>query len=431
MPDSRFEPRSHTDRPVRVLYSFPHKLGAARICSTAWHQVDGLAGAGANVTVFTGSICRAVSENVRLRTTLSWNPWKKLRIPYRLLGRMRACALHDWLVASQLRALVGKIDVVHVWPLAAMRTIVEAKRLGLVTVLERPNAHTRYAYEVVRKECQKLGVSMPSGHEHAYNAAVLAHEEAEYELADWLLCPSDFVARTFVNYGFAAEKLLRHQYGFNDKLFFPEANTAPNKNGLTVLFAGGCAPRKGLHYALDAWIQSESHKNGTFLIAGEFIPGYRELLRAQLAHPSVQVLGHRSDLPDLMRRSDILILPSIEEGSALVTSEARGCGCVLLVSDAAGAICEHGENALVHSVGDVQTLTRHLNLMNEDRGLLLRLRAASLKTIHEITWSAAGRKLLLAYQQARTKTDLQETGARAGAGWQNQAVSDSMTEPKS
>ena len=43
-----------------------------------------------------------------------------------------------------------------------------------------------------------------------------------------------------------------------------------------------------------------------------------------LAHPSVQVLGHRTDVPELMRNSDILVLPSIEEGSALVTSEARG-----------------------------------------------------------------------------------------------------------
>ena len=54
-----------------------------------------------------------------------------------------------------------------------------------------------------------------------------------------------------------------------------------------------------------------------------------------------------------MRKSNILVLSSIEEGSALVTSEARASGCVLLVSEAAGAICTHMENALVHRVGDV------------------------------------------------------------------------------
>src|SRR5262249_26481666 len=45
---------------VRVLYSFPHKLGAGRICYTAWQQVNGLAAVGADVTVFPGVLHRPV-----------------------------------------------------------------------------------------------------------------------------------------------------------------------------------------------------------------------------------------------------------------------------------------------------------------------------------------------------------------------------------
>ena len=107
-----------------------------------------------------------------------------------------------------------------------------------------------------------------------------------------------------------------------------------------------------------------------------------------------------------MRGSDILVLPSIEEGSALVNYDGRGCGCVLLVSDASGAVCQHMENALVHSVGDVNTLADHFTLMDQDRALLKRLRASSLSTAHELTWSAAGVKMLQAYREilAETKT---------------------------
>ena len=112
-----------------------------------------------------------------------------------------------------------------------------------------------------------------------------------------------------------------------------------------------------------------------------------------------------------MRQSDILVLSSLEEGSALVTSEARGSGCVLLVSEAAGAICEHMENALVHRVGDVSTLTQHINLLQEDRKLLQRLRADSLRRVPEITWTAAGVRLLEVYREtiatyADSKTEL-------------------------
>jgi len=381
---------------VRVLYSFPHKLGAARICTTAWHQVDGIANAGANVTLYTASICRPLPDSIKIHTTLSWKNW---RLPSRLLGTYRNCVLHDWLVARQLPKYAGLIDVVHVWPLGAKRTILAAKKLGIPTVLERPNAHTRFAYEIVQQECRKLGMVMPPGHEHDFNAKILAREEEEYALADHLLCPSDFVAKTFLDRGFKPEKLLRHQYGFDDKKFYYDPSARVESKGLTVLFAGGCAPRKGLHYALDAWLQSSAHKEGTFLIAGGFIPGYAERLSTQLSHPSVKVLGHRKDIPELMRQSDILILPSIEEGSALVTSEARGSGCVILVSNAAGAICEHEVNAFVHSTGDVNMLRFHLDKLSTNRALLESLRAKSLASVGTLTWMFAGIRLRGLYSE--------------------------------
>jgi glycosyltransferase involved in cell wall biosynthesis len=382
---------------LRVLYSFPHRLGADRICTTAWHQVEGLAKAGAEVLVCAGSIERSLPASVKVRTTLSRG---FIRVPYKALGRMRALAIHDYLVAARLRKLAGKVDIVHTWPLGALRTLNAARDLNLPAVLERPNAHTKFAYEVVQNECARLGVSMPEGHEHSYQRDVLEQEEREYQAAYRLLCPSDFVARTFQDLGFDSTRILRNQYGFDDAVYHPRANGRPPSAGLSVLFVGGCAPRKGLHFALEAWTKSPASQSGTFLIAGAFIDGYREKLAPLLAHSSVRVLGHRNDIPELMRQSDILVLPSIEEGSALVTSEARGSGCVLLVSEAAGAICKHMENALVHPVGDAAKLSEHITMLSENRDLLERLRAASLRSINEITWTAAGRRLVQVYQQA-------------------------------
>ena len=383
-------------RPVRVLYSFPHKLGADRICYTAWQQVLGLSAAGAELLVFPGSLERFLPKSVNVKPTLARG---SLRVPYRLFGSTRTLALHDYIVSRRLEGLAGKIDIVHAWPLGALRTLQVAARLKIPTVLERPNAHTRFAYEVVKRECEKLNMSLPQGHEHAYKEDVLTREESEYRLAARLLCPSDFVAGTFLEQGFEAESLARHQYGFDEKVYFPVPGKTTNKPGLVMLFVGGCAPRKGLHYALEAWLNSAAHNDGTFLIAGAFVPGYAEKLGSMLSHPSVRCLGHRKDVPELMRTSDILVLPSIEEGSALVTAEARGSGCVLLVSDAAGAICKHRENALVHRVGDVSALTRHIDLLHQDRALMARLRSASLSTASEITWTAAGKVLLDVYRE--------------------------------
>lgn len=384
------------NRPVRVLYSFPNKLGAQRICYTAWQQVNGLAAAGARVLVYTGGLLRPVPADVEVHTTLARG---KLRIPYKLIGNQRALALHDAIVAQQIQRLAEQIDIIHLWPRGALRTIKAARRFGIPTVLERCNAHTRYAYEVVRDECQRLGVALPPGHEHAFNEDTLRIEEEEFRLADRLLCPSDFVVRTFLDRGFESHRLARHIYGYDENVYRADNNSRKPQPGLTMLFVGVCAVRKGVHFALEAWLRSPASKEGKFLIAGEFLPAYHKKLEDMLAHPSVRVLGHRNDVPALMRRCDILVQPSIEEGSALVTAEARGSGCALLCSDAAGAVCTHMRDALVHRPGDVDALTQHISMIHENRALLERLRAASLAMAPGLTWDAAGVRLNEVYRE--------------------------------
>lgn len=377
-------------RPLRVLYSFPFRIGAGQICHTAFQQVTGLERAGVSVILATGSVAKALPAGVSVTTTLSYG---KIRIPFKLFGTQKMCRLHDWKVSKMLPKLRGKIDLVHGWPLGSLLTIRAAKKLGIPFVIERPNAHTRFAFEVVAQECERLGYQLPPDHEHAYNAQTLEREEAEYAEADYLLCPSDFVAQSFLDKGFQEKKLLRHRYGYDETRFYPEERSPNTERGLTMIYAGACAPRKGLHHALRAWLDSGAAERGRFLVCGGFVAGYRELLGELLNHPSVEVLGHRNDLDSLMRQSDIFVLTSVEEGSALVTYEARASGCVLLVSDATGAHCRHMENALIHRSGDVEELKRHIRILNNDRIFLEKLRQSSLDRVSDYTWTTAGQNL--------------------------------------
>jgi len=408
---------SNGNERLRVVYSFPLRLGASRVCYTAWQQVNGLAAAGVDLLVFPGSISRPVGPGVRVSPTLARG---RFRIPYRLLGTMRAVALHDHIVARRVEKLAGRIDIIHAWPTGALETLKTAARLGIPTVLERPNAHTGFAMEVVRKECDRLGVPLPPNHEHAYDAQKLRKEEEEYRLATRLLCPSDFVVKTFLDRGFAKEQLARHIYGYDEKVYHPGNEPRDPRRGLTMLFVGVCAVRKGVHYALEAWLRSPASKDGTFLIAGEFLPAYREKLASMLSHPTVRVLGHRNDVPDLMRKSDILALPSIEEGFGLVITEAMGSGCVPLASEACTEICSHMKTGLMHQVGDVAALTQQITTLHQDRALLEKLRAASLKAAPEITWTAAGVKLLDVYRETiaayRAAAPTEASRAREAAG---------------
>ncbi len=400
-------------RPLRVLQSFPHKIGAARICTTAWYQATGVAEAGADLLVMPGAVARPLPEGIKVRTTLARGP---LRIPYKPLGRMRALQLHDRLVARALPRMADEIDVVHAWPMGARQTLTTARRLGIPTVLERPNAHTRFAYEVTRAEGERLGVTLPPDHEHAYNEDILALEEEEYRLADALLCPSEFVVKTFRDRGFDDAALVRHIYGYDETLFHAgdgEGDAAARDGeGLTVLFVGVCAVRKGLHFALDAWLRSPASQRGRFLIAGEFLPEYRDVLASQLAHPSVEALGHRTDVPELMRQADVLVLPSIEEGFGLVCTEGMASGAVPMVSDACTDECVHDRNALVHAVGDVEAIRDQFTALDADPALLARLRAQGLADVPQLTWTAAGRRLVEVYERV-VADHAQRAGRRA------------------
>lgn len=380
---------------IRVLHSFPHKIGAGRICTTAWHEVAGAAAAGGELTVFPTAVARSLPAGVRVQPTLARGSW---RIPYRALGE-RTLAVHDRIVAHRLTKLVGQIDIVHAWPVGALETLRTARRLGIPTVLERPNAHTRFAYEEVARECERLGVALPPNHEHAYNAVRLAKEEEEYRLADRMLCPSEFVADTFRDQGFSNSSLIRHTYGYDETIYYADPGKPDPGDGLNALFVGVCAVRKGLHFALEAWLRSPASRKGRFRIAGEFVPAYQATLADMLGHPSVEVLGHSDDVPALMRESDILLLPSIEEGFGLVVVEAMASGCIPLISEACTEVAEHGRTGLRHAVGDVDALTSQITVLHEDRRQLAALRAACLDAAGEQTWWKAGARLLDAYEE--------------------------------
>ena len=198
------EDRAGRNKPVRVLYSFPHKLGADRICYTAWNQVNGLAAAGADVLVFPGVLHKSLPKSVKIRPTLAWG---NLRIHISFLAPSGPVRCTTTLCRAEFTSWWARSTSSTLGPSGRCEHSKRRQNSGIPTVLERPNAHTRFAYEVVQKECERLQLTMPPGHEHAYKADWLRLEEEEYHLADRLLCPSDFVAQTFLDRGFPPAKL--------------------------------------------------------------------------------------------------------------------------------------------------------------------------------------------------------------------------------
>ncbi|MET0966255.1 MAG: glycosyltransferase family 4 protein, partial [Nakamurella sp.] len=401
---------------LTVLYSFPHVLGRPGIGTTAWHQVSQLVARGHRVRVIAGGVRRPVPGVESCVETMSV---AGRRIPRRILGLDRSLAYHDSRVARALRAGHGDIDIVHVWPLAAEKTLATARSLGIAGVRESPNCHTAHVYRVVDAEHRALGLPVAPDSPFRFNATHLATENREFRQATAILVPSEHVARTFLAAGIDDDKLLRHRYGFDPAGFSP-VQRSRRDGGLRAAFVGRCEPRKGLHLALRAWLASTAARDGELWIYGEWAPEYRELLAEQLAHPSVKVMGFAGGISDAYARADVLLLPSLEEGSALVVYEAMAMGCVPLVSDASGAHLDHGDAGLVHPAGDTAMLSAQLDTLAADPALLQQLAAAAVAASVDLTWSRAVDQMVQAYRSAiRTCRADDGTGSRNSVAGQH------------
>lgn len=392
---------------LRVLYSFPHAIGAPGIGVTAIHQVLGLLDRGHDVTVIATSLHKSAPPLPRSLTTMSMGG---LRVPHRTVGMDRAMAYHDRQAARYLRRRPQAFDLVHCWPGATTRTAQAATAAGIASVREVPNTHTAHAYGVMAEVCDSLGVQLPRGSSHRLNVERLAREEAEYSAALRLLAPSDPVAKTFTDRGFEPERLLRHRYGFDPLAFTPREE--PRIGPLHAVFMGSVDPRKALHLALEAWRRAGAADRARFSIYGKVMEGYQPTISPYLSLPGVNLCGFTADVPRALRASDVLVLPSFEEGSALVTYEAQGCGVVPLVSEASGAACTHNVTGLIHRTGHVEELAGHIRLLMDEPERLQILRRNVLAARGKLTWAAAAERLEQCYQEAIEAAERRAVGYR-------------------
>jgi glycosyltransferase involved in cell wall biosynthesis len=384
-----------TDRPLTILYSFANPLGSSGIGVTAIEQIRGLQQLGHRCIVYCTS-AEVRPPGVEVVETLVLGG---VRVPHRALGVERAWQIHDRLVARALRRRSGEIDVVHAWPQSCLKTFAAAAAVGVPSFREVPNTHTANAMEVVARAADELGVDLPKGHSHRSDSGRLARELDEYEAADWLLVPSDHVASTFLERGTPPGKLARHRYGCDLERFHPPDPPRTAGGSTRFLFVGRAEPRKGLHFVADVWSEATGGSDARLTIAGRFVPGYDQRVRSLVEDSRVEYVEFSNRVDDLMREADVLVLPSLEEGSALVTYEAQATGCALVVSDATGALCQPGVHGLVHPAGAGVELGEDLARLAHDDDLLRSLQANALQDRSRLSWLEAARSLADHYRR--------------------------------
>jgi len=157
----------------------------------------------------------------------------------------------------------------------------------------------------------------------------------------------------------------------------------PEAGAFNVLFAGQVSLRKGIPYLLQAFAQV-NHPRKTLTVVGSVQDDVRALL-PKLPQDGVTFTGSipQVELAKKMSASHLMVLPSVEEGLALVQGQAMACGCPVLAATATGAedLFTDGVEGFIVADRDVTALVDRMQQVADDPALRERLSEASLTRV--------------------------------------------------
>lgn len=253
-----------------------------------------------------------------------------------------------------------------------------AKQVGRTCILDRTNGDFRIYNAMMDEIAERYGDwFLPI--ERKVAEADIAADEREYRMADAILVGSPFAARTIRE---AAPdpaihaKLRVLNYCYDEALFgnmpppVPAAKTAP----VRFLFMGLAIPRKGIHHVLEA-IARIPRSEAELTIVGDLKipPGMFAPYADRVTWiPPVA----RADVPAIMARHDVLVLPSYFEGAGIVLYEALAAGCALIQSDRC-ALAVTPETGLMLESVDTDAVEAAMRAAISDRERLASWRAAA------------------------------------------------------
>jgi glycosyltransferase involved in cell wall biosynthesis len=183
-------------------------------------------------------------------------------------------------------------------------------------------------------------------------------------------CNSDDLKRRFMDLFPAARNVRTIRRGVDLALFHPHGSMAgpfANRPPVRFLFLGGFpgsnSNLKGGETLLEAWQLAERElaaSGACLLIAGPNSgPATAQRWRARLRFPDQVVFAGSiipESIPAYLRASEVVLLPSLQEGLPNVAVEAAACGRAVFASRVGGLpeVVVHGETGLLLSPQDIE-----------------------------------------------------------------------------
>ncbi len=281
---------------------------------------------------------------------------------------------------------------------ACLELFHEAHRLGIYRIMEQVIAPAAEEAEIIARERDKF----PGWEKGSTGLTSFGHycerETLEWELADMVICPSEYVKDAVVRHGGPAERCVVVPYGFNPADGIGKRPESSRGGKLRVITAGSVCLRKGYQYLPEvARILGDLAE---FRAVGDIMVE-KGAVAALARH--VQLLGRvpRDAMSMHYRWADVFLLPSLCEGSATVCYEALSYGLPVICTTSTGSVIRHGIDGFILPPGDGATIAGVLSRLAGDRELLAGMSAAAQERARDFTVDQYGRRLLAALRDGR------------------------------
>jgi glycosyltransferase involved in cell wall biosynthesis len=277
---------------------------------------------------------------------------------------------------------------------AALYSQRRARGMGMKTILERGSSHMLYQRAILTEEYARFNMKKTVVHPQ-----VVARELQEYQEADYISIPSQFVRKTFLAHGIPAEKLIQIPYGVDLTNFYP----LPRRDQIfRIIYCGALNIRKGIPYLLQAFSELRL-KNAELWLIGSLTEEIKPILR-RFASPAII---HQGPFPENLlhqyySQGSVFCLTSVEEGLAMVQAQAMACGLpVICTTNTGGAdIVREGQDGFVVPIRDVNALKEKILYFYEhpEAGTTMG-ESARTRVQAGFSWSDYGHKMISAYQK--------------------------------
>lgn len=283
------------------------------------------------------------------------------------------------------RVLIEDCDVFVGWTGSSLEALIQAREMGVRTVLERGSSHCTEWRNLMSEEYDYLNKPF----DQMYN--FWQRELLEYELADYISIPSTFVRDTFVKRGIPKEKLLVNAYGV-DLSSFKQLKKEDDK--FRIINVGGFSVRKGSRYLLQAFHELKL-PNAELWHIGSVSPEMQPFIK-KYASDKIIFHGHKpqNELFKYYSQGSVFVLMSIEEGMAMVQCQAMACGLPLIVTTNTGGadlIGEDNKAGYILPIRDVEQLKSRLIELYENKDRCYEMgQVAKNRVSSGFTWSDYG-----------------------------------------